>query len=313
MWEERVFMKDAYVAICYLCNENCRFCPCSEMEKSQKMITDVNEVIHTVNRLKNDGITDITISGGEPTLHPDFCEIISDILKKGMRATILTNSERFSDERFLEDFIGKVNTDKIKVITTLHSGNVEEHEKANRTTGSFSRSVKGLLNLSEKGIRIIIKHCVTKENYKDLKAFYSFCDGLFKESVDIQLCSIDYCGIPKNELENEMLSFVALRPYLEELFEHHAMLKNNGSKRYLYCIHMPLCACDVAFWNYFPVKKGKLYHAYKDPRSSELRAVSSNVGVHRTFCNGCKAYAICGGTYYSAFAAFGNRIVQPFV
>lgn len=306
-------MKRAYLAICYLCNENCLFCPCSQKEKTEKMITDIQELIHTVNLLETQGITDVTISGGEPTLHPHFVELVKYIQQKGMDITILTNSERFHDNVFLLNFIREIDVNRIKIITTLHSSEANEHEQANQTKGSFERSVKGLLSLSDYGVRIIIKHCVTKANYKDLKDFYMFIDSTFKLNVDVQLCSIDYCGIPKNQLINEMLSFVDLRPYLEEVFDYHISMKDKGFNRNLYCINMPLCSSDVIYWDYFSKKRKVMYNAYKDPHNEKMVSISNNVGINDTFCENCKAKSICSGTYYTAFEAFKDRIIKPFV
>lgn len=306
-------MKNAYLAICYICNENCRFCPCSKSDKSSGIITNINELTQCVNKINDDGVTDITISGGEPTLHPDFIDIISYIQHKGINVTVLSNSEKFADIEFLKDFLEKVNINNIKVITTLHSNSSYEHEDTNRTKGSFYRTVNGLLGLSKNGVKVIIKHCITKVNYKGLLDFYEFCDKTFDSKVDIQLCSIDYCGIPKEQLQKERLSFPELRPYLEDLFEYHISQKNKGNNRYLYCINMPLCSCDVIYWNYFNGKRKKMYDAYKDPCIKNMKKVSDNVGISQKYCNKCRVSSICSGTYFTAFDAFGSSIIKPFL
>lgn len=305
-------MKNAYFAICYVCNENCLFCPCSKVEKSEKMITDIAELRTTVDSLVKNDVTDVTISGGEPTLHPNLLELVGYMQDKELNVTILSNSERFSDKEFTDEFTKSVDIERIKIITTLHSHKQGEHEKANRTKGSFVRSVAGLLNLSNNGIRVIIKHCITRKNYKNLKEFYVFCDKTFLTTADIQLCSIDYCGIPKDELKKEVLSFIELRPYLEQLFDYHIEHKNMGTKRHLYCINMPLCVCDVFYWNYLTFKQRKMYNAYKDPHNKDPMDISDNVGIDEIYCKNCKAKLICSGTYHTAFSAFGDSIIKPF-
>ncbi|MBR4026654.1 MAG: radical SAM protein [Lachnospiraceae bacterium] len=305
-------MKNAYLAICYICNENCIFCPCSKVEKQQGMITDITELINTVNILKKDGVTDVTISGGEPTLHPNLPELVSYIQKKGMNVTILSNSEKFADVLFINKFMKLVTSKSIKVITTLHSGVASEHEDANQTPKSFERSIAGLHNLCNFGVRVIIKHCITKKNYKDLIAFFKYCDDTFEKNVDIQLCSIDYCGIPKNELENEKLTFKELKPFLEELFDLHIEQNKVGIARNLYCINIPLCSCDPYYWKYLPYRKKKMYSEYKDPHNQEMIDISDNVGIHQEYCKDCKMTTLCNGTYFTAYSAVGLDIVEPF-
>lgn len=305
--------KKAYLAIDYVCNERCRYCPCSAQEKKEGLITDFAEIKGTVDRMVEEAVTEVTVSGGEPTMHPDFCKIVKYIFGKGMKLTILSNGERFSDEKYADAFLDIVDVDSVKIITTIHSDSAELHEAANQTKGSFQRTVSGLLNLSENGIRVIVKHCITRENYRDLSVFYMFCKKTFAESVDIQLCSIDYCGIPKEKLADEMLPFQVLRPYLEEMFDLHIEQKQKGGKRNLYCINMPLCSCDVFYWkDYIQDCRKKMYDGYKDPHKRDMSEVSDNVGPDQEICKDCKVYSLCSGTYHSAFRCFGQEIVRPF-
>ena len=66
-----------YVAICYICNEKCSFCPCTKREKLEQKIVNVNSLFFLFKQLQEQHCMQITISGGEPTLHPNFIEIIS--------------------------------------------------------------------------------------------------------------------------------------------------------------------------------------------------------------------------------------------
>lgn len=306
-------MKTAYLAICYSCNERCSYCPCSSQEKNDKLITPLADLKTTVDQFVTEGITDITISGGEPTLHPDFIEIVGYCQQCGLQVTVLSNGERFSNADFLNKLRERLNMAQIRFITTLHSESAELHESANGTPGSFQRSVKGLHNLSNLGSKVIVKHCITKENYKSLKEFFLFINCTFEPDVDVQLCSIDYCGIPDDLRNAEMLTFTELRPYLEALFECHIKLRKSGSERKLYCINMPLCACDPFYWNYIPKRRKQMYNLYKDPHSSKVNAANDIVGIDESVCAGCKAASICCGTYHTAFQYFGSAIVKRYL
>jgi len=307
-------MKNAYLAVCYICNQNCSFCPCSRQEKKANMVTPIEELMDSIDEFIVDGVTDLTISGGEPTLHPHITELISYIQKKNINVTILTNGERFANKTYFDSFIDVVDVNKVRFITTIHSEKAVAHEEANRTLGSFDKSVSGLKRLSDFGAKVIVKHCVTKENYKDLTTFFKYFDDIFRDSVDIQLCSIDYCGMPKSRLDKEMLTFTMLKPYLEELFDYHISLKAKKRViRNLYCINMPLCSCDVYYWSYIPKRKSKMYDLYKDPHSKRKSEGVDIVATDEKICSKCKAYKICCGTYITAFKYFGNKIVTPYI
>lgn len=306
-------MRNAYLAVSYICNENCSFCPCSKKEKQDKMITKINELLVTVDELFNKGVSEITLSGGEPTLHPNLVELIAYIQKKDIKVTVLSNGEHFSSMKYISELVEKVNVSELRVITTLHSSNAEEHEKINKTAGSFFRSVEGLKNLSSLGAKVIIKHCITRVNYKDLLDFYKYCDTNFDQNVDVQLCSIDYCGIPKDALDKEKLLFRELRPYLEKLLDYDLSIKKTGNHRKLYCINMPLCACDPYYWAYMPRQRGTMYDQYKDPHENSVIQIKDNVGIHKEYCKNCKVKQICCGTYFTAYDICRESIVSPYL
>lgn len=308
--------KSAYLAVSYLCNESCEFCPCSANEKKEGMVTPLGELTDSADAFYENGVERVVISGGEPTLHPDLACLTGYIQKRGMKVTLLTNGELFSVPKFVDGFTCRVNMPELTVITTLHSHIPAEHESANRTPGSFGRTITGLLKLCSCQCGVIVKHCITKHNYRDLAGFYKYCDETFPENVSLQMCGIDYCGIPEDRLEREMLSFPEMKPYLEELFDEHIRKQDSGSRRRLYSINIPLCAADVYYWNekhLMKKKSGKTYQAYKDPRRNAVSDVENNVSVFPEVCNHCKAAGLCEGTYRSAFDAFGGRIIRPYI
>ncbi|MCD8218507.1 MAG: radical SAM protein [Clostridiales bacterium] len=228
-------MKVSYMAIGYACNQKCRFCPCSSEEASYPLIPldDLEEAVDRM--LEQEPIDQLVVSGGEPTIYPHFAEFIRYVLEKGLQVTVLTNSERFADRKFTEHFCEVCRPEgRVQVITTIHSQNREEHEWVNQTKGSFERTSQGLRNLCECGVHVTVKHCITKLNYRDLTKFYRFVDSEFGPAVDIQLCSIDYCGLTDEDKREHEVIFPALEPYFEEMFDAYMEDLEKGSARHMY-------------------------------------------------------------------------------
>jgi MoaA/NifB/PqqE/SkfB family radical SAM enzyme len=70
------------------CNLSCAYC--NEYDDVSKPVpTDV--VISRINKLADLGTSIITLSGGEPLLHPDLDEIIAAIRRRGTMACMITN------------------------------------------------------------------------------------------------------------------------------------------------------------------------------------------------------------------------------
>ncbi len=78
------------------CNLSCRYC--NEYDDFSKPVP-VEEMFRRIDRLASFGTTVITISGGEPLLHPDLDSIIRRIRSHGMIAGMITNGYLLTAER----------------------------------------------------------------------------------------------------------------------------------------------------------------------------------------------------------------------
>ena len=78
------------------CNLSCTYC--NEYDDvSAPVATDV--IIHRINKLADLGTSIITLSGGEPMLHPDLDDIIASIRHRGSIAGMITNGYLLTAER----------------------------------------------------------------------------------------------------------------------------------------------------------------------------------------------------------------------
>lgn len=306
-------MNSAYLAISYICNQRCSFCPCTKEEKSFRYM-DFQELKNSIEKLKNElEITEVVLSGGEPTLHPNFLDIISYLNELEIKITLLTNAEKLYDRKFVDEISNRISVTNFTIITTIHSQDESAHECVNGSKGSFIRSIEGLKNVAQTGFHTIVKHCITKENYKELKEFFLFVDKKFPETVDMQLCSIDYCGLNEETKNDYKVEFPKIRPYMESMFDEYLLKEKN--KRLIYCFNMPLCSADPFYWRFF-TPKSQGYEGYispnKEGESQRAYNVDSNVGLFTKVCEQCKANQLCAGTYKTAFELFGDSIVKPY-
>ena len=99
--------------------------------------------------LKNPDKTDfISLTGGEPTLHPDFFKLLVYFRKRLPSAaiTLLTNGRRFADLRFARRF-AKAARPPFTVAVALHSSSEKVHDRVAGVPGAFRQTMAGLDNL----------------------------------------------------------------------------------------------------------------------------------------------------------------------
>ena len=78
------------------CNLDCAYC--NEYDKTSDPVP-LATMLRRIDRLAELGTTIITLSGGEPTLHPDLDAIIARIRERGAIATLITNGLLLTPER----------------------------------------------------------------------------------------------------------------------------------------------------------------------------------------------------------------------
>ncbi len=78
------------------CNLSCTYC--NEYDKTSDPV-NIDVMLKRIDKLAEFGTSIITISGGEPMMHPEIYEIIARIRKHGMIAGLISNGYYFQPEK----------------------------------------------------------------------------------------------------------------------------------------------------------------------------------------------------------------------
>src|ERR1700730_7211497 len=78
------------------CNLDCAYC--NEYDKVSAPVA-LDAMLRRIDLLADLGTTIITLSGGEPTLHPQLDDIIRRIRERGAIATLITNGYLLTPDR----------------------------------------------------------------------------------------------------------------------------------------------------------------------------------------------------------------------
>ena len=98
------------------CNFNCKMCYIHLTEEEQRKKGEELTAAQWINIGKeatDQGMLYLLLTGGEPTLRPDFCEIYTELVKMGLFVSINTNAS-LVNSKILDCFI-KYKPEKINI------------------------------------------------------------------------------------------------------------------------------------------------------------------------------------------------------
>jgi len=187
------------------CNLNCRTCL-----RSRECTGDVDPELlrSTIPKLKPLGLSGISITGGEPMMHPDFNELVRIVVSAGLLIGVVSNGILYKKYiETLEDYRNRVSF----VTISLDSYKKDINDYI-RGKGSFDRATRAIAAFKKKGFFVNTSHVVNKKNLKDLGPFVEFVLKLGADAVNV----LGTIKTPENE------SLVLNR---EEKDEFHARLR----------------------------------------------------------------------------------------
>ncbi|MCQ2419124.1 MAG: radical SAM protein [Clostridia bacterium] len=152
------------------CNFNCKMCYVhlteSEQQKRGRELTADQWIKIGEDAIKA-GTVFLLLTGGEPTLRPDFLEIFRTLKAMGLIVSINSNGMLLQGELFhalCEDPPSRINI-------TLYGITNETYEKQCGLP-AYDRVITNIKNLREAGIEVKVNMSVTPDNSDDLQAVY---------------------------------------------------------------------------------------------------------------------------------------------
>lgn len=127
------------------CNLDCSYC--NEYDKTSSPVP-LDIMLRRIDLLADLGATIITLSGGEPTLHPGLDEIISRIRARGAMATLITNGYFLVPERILQ--LNRAGLDYLQISID----NVMPDEVSKKSLKVLDRKLRWLAEHAEFGVTI---------------------------------------------------------------------------------------------------------------------------------------------------------------
>ena len=215
--KDHPFLQSFHVEITSKCNERCIHCYIPHEQKNTDIEYDM--MIAALDQCKQLNVMTIIFSGGEPMLHPYFCDFLKYAKDLDFNVTVLTNLTRLTDE-----IIEALKYKHVSCVNvSLYSLEPQIHDSITKLKGSCELTKQNILKLIDNNVAVQINCPVMKQN-KD--SFYHVINW-----GQDHKCSVvtDYVIMAKSDrstdnLENR-LSKEDLRFVIEKIAENNVAFK----------------------------------------------------------------------------------------
>lgn len=206
----------AHLEITLRCNNNCVFClQGHHPDESHRLFEDIKKEI---NELAKGNVEKIIISGGEPTIHPYFIQIIQYAKKQGFSfIQVISNGRLFSIPSFTEKAIA---AGLSEITLSIHGHTPELHDSLVNAPGALQQIERATKYLRDKGIIISVDTGIFQQNYRYLKEIVEFVHEKLHLTGDIDLIGPTLQGNAEKNIVNVMPSYEDVEPFLARALQY---------------------------------------------------------------------------------------------
>ncbi|MBI5210517.1 MAG: radical SAM protein [Elusimicrobia bacterium] len=162
-----------WLRLSYACNNRCLFCLDGDQNDPGRFVP-FQELVRSLAAGRRSGMRRVVLSGGEPTLHPRFVDVVRRAAKLGYtHPQVITNGRRFCYPRFLRACVG---AGLAEATFSMHGHTAALHDRLVGVPGAFVQSVAGLVAaLATPGLIVSVDVVLNRLNagvIDDLIRFY---------------------------------------------------------------------------------------------------------------------------------------------
>lgn len=158
----------------FSCNNNCLSCPQAQNRHLGDLSTE--QVKRNLETGFSHGANEAVLTGGEPTMRDDLCDIIRHARDIGYEhVQIQTNGRRLCYKPFVRSLIVAGVTE---FAPAIHGHTPEIHDYITRSPGAFNQAVRGIRNIKELGQHVVMNSVITKLSFRHLPEIAQLFTGL---------------------------------------------------------------------------------------------------------------------------------------
>jgi MoaA/NifB/PqqE/SkfB family radical SAM enzyme len=160
-------------ALTNICVSKCSFC--GIWKQKQKIIVDKDKALKTIDILADIGVRLITLTGGEPLMHPNIGELVNRCSERGIVNTVLDADPMLVTEEKVYE-LKKSGVDAL-CISIDHYTDEGEYE-ARKIKNMLSHIEVALEKLRKARIKAVASILISNFNHTELEKLFSRCSEL---------------------------------------------------------------------------------------------------------------------------------------
>lgn len=174
--------KKLYWVLTDSCNLNCKYCYYLS-GLAQKTLSFPKVTYSLLDKLTNN-FQEIILTGGEPTLHPQFFQIVAFLKNKNVKVGLLTNGV-ILDKKKVKKLIS-LKIDEVSV--SLDSLDPKINDSLRGQTEKTLKAIKELIRLHPQNLKLEIMQTITSQNIDSIAPMIDFC---LKNKITLWLDPVD--------------------------------------------------------------------------------------------------------------------------
>jgi heme d1 biosynthesis radical SAM protein NirJ len=193
------------------CNLACQHCYSISADVDFPGELTTPQILRTLEDLRGFGVPALILSGGEPMLHPDLCEIGTRAKALGFYVGLSTNGTLIDEARVQE--LARVGFDYVGISL---DGAEATHDRFRRKAGAFHASLRGVRLARDAGLKVGLRFTLTQDNAHDLPALLDLMEA---ERIDkFYLSHLNYGGRGNVNRKTDAV-FVTTRRAMDLVFD----------------------------------------------------------------------------------------------
>jgi MoaA/NifB/PqqE/SkfB family radical SAM enzyme len=173
--------KRHWVRLTRCCNNRCVFCHDSEVQDG--VLRDTTELEAEIRAGRTQGAERLILSGGEPTLHPRFVDLVRLGRKVGYSwIQVVSNGRRFSYPQFARS-VREAGLDEATF--SMHGHEARLHDELVAVSGAFDQSIRGMELLQQAGCVVNVDIVLNTKNISHLVDILSYFSARHVREFDL--------------------------------------------------------------------------------------------------------------------------------